>query len=81
MFKLLSPAILNSKEIPSVLNVGASAAGILSFDFLDTETLTTTLSIPGSILKSNLSYLILFPFVITSYTTACVCDDNPFEVN
>ena len=70
MFKLSLPAILNSKDIPSVLNVGASATGILSFDFLDTETLTITLSIPGSNLKSNLSYLTLFPLVITSYTTA-----------
>jgi len=54
MFKLLSPAILNSNDIPSVRNVGAPATGILSFDFLDTETLTITLSIPGSNL--NLIY-------------------------
>ena len=80
MFKLLSPAILNSKDIPSVRNVGASAWGILSFDFLETEILTITLSIPGSNLKSNLSYLTLFPFVITSYITECVCVDNPFEI-
>ena len=80
MFKLSLPAILNSKDMPSVRNVGASAAGILSFDFLDTEILTIASSIPGSNLKSNLSYLIRFPFVITSYTTECVCVDNPFEI-
>ena len=39
MFKLLLPAILNSNDIPSVRNVGASAWGILSFDFFLEESI------------------------------------------